>query len=409
MDSGRLFYFCPMDNLLLFDDPAIRGSLLPFTFTRPVADIRIGILKISEKWEKRTNSAVSFLTQDYLQKKFSRKSGDALAVNGAWLPENGVEKILQKLEKNQSLYFGKTLLATYIGETEKNLDFAKEKEIIQLDSEPVLLQKTWNIFQFNGSEIKKDFELITVGRKSAEVNDPYTRVYSSENIFIEEGATIKAAILNAENGPIYIGKNTEIQEGAIIRGPFALCEGSTINMGAKLRGDTTVGPHSKVGGEVSNAVIFGYSNKGHEGFLGNSVIGEWCNLGADTNTSNLKNNYAPVKLWDYTKGGFANTGLQFCGLMMGDHSKCGINTMFNTGTVVGVGANIFGDGYPRNFIPSFAWGGAAGFSTFQFPKFEEVAIAVMGRRKIVWTPEDKEILERIFETSASYRIWEKSS
>jgi UDP-N-acetylglucosamine diphosphorylase/glucosamine-1-phosphate N-acetyltransferase len=272
-----------------------------------------------------------------------------------------------------------------------------------------LLQKTWNNFQFNGSEIKKDFELITAGRKSAEINDPYTRVYSSENIFIEEGANIKAAILNAENGPIYIGKNTEIQEGAIIRGPFALCEGSTINMGAKLRGDTTVGPHSKVGGEVSNAVIFGYSNKGHEGFLGNSVIGEWCNLGADTNTSNLKNNYAPVKLWDYTKGGFANTGLQFCGLMMGDHSKCGINTMFNTGTVVGVGSNIFGDGYPRNFIPSFAWGGAAGFSTFQFPKFEEVAIAVMGRRKIAWTPEDKEILSRIFETSASYRIWEKSS
>lgn len=409
MDSGRLFYFCPMDNLLLFDDPAIRGSLLPFTFTRPVADIRIGILKISEKWEKRTGLAVSFLTQDYLQKKFSRKPGDALAVNGAWLPENGVEKILQKLEKNQSLYFGKTLLATYIGETEKNLDLAKEKEIIQLDSEPVLLQKTWNIFQFNGSEIKKDFELITSGRKSAEINDPYTRVYSPENIFIEQGATIKAAILNAENGPIYIGKNTEIQEGSMIRGPFALCEGSTINMGAKLRGDTTVGPHSKVGGEVSNAVIFGYSNKGHEGFLGNSVIGEWCNLGADTNTSNLKNNYAPVKLWDYTKGGFANTGLQFCGLMMGDHSKCGINTMFNTGTVVGVGANVFGDGYPRNFIPSFAWGGAAGFSTFQFPKFEEAAIAVMGRRKIAWTPEDKEILERIFETSKSYRIWEKSS
>ncbi len=409
MDSGRLFYFCPMDNLLLFDDPAIRGSLLPFTFTRPVADIRIGILKISEKWEKRTRSEVSFLTQDYLQKKFSRKPEDALAVNGAWLPENGVEKILQKLQKNQALYFGKTLLATYIGETEKNLDFAKEKEIIQLDSEPVLLQKSWNIFQFNGSEIKKDFELITAGRKSAEINDPYTRVYSPENIFIEEGATIKAAILNAENGPIYIGKNTEIQEGSMIRGPFALCEGSTINMGAKLRGDTTVGPHSKVGGEVSNAVIFGYSNKGHEGFLGNSVIGEWCNLGADTNTSNLKNNYAPVKLWDYTKGGFANTGLQFCGLMMGDHSKCGINTMFNTGTVIGVGANVFGDGYPRNFIPSFAWGGAAGFSTFQFSKFEEVAIAVMGRRKIAWTPEDKEILERIFETSKSYRIWEKSS
>jgi UDP-N-acetylglucosamine diphosphorylase/glucosamine-1-phosphate N-acetyltransferase len=398
-----------MDNLLLFDDPAIRGSLLPFTFTRPVADIRIGILKISQKWAKRTGLAVSFLTQDYLQKKFARASKPALAINGAWLPTNEVNQVLQKLEKNQALYFGKILLAVHIGEQDKNLDFAKEKEIIQLDFEPVLLQKTWNIFEYNGSEIKKDFELITSGRVSAVITDPHTRVYAPHQIFIEEGVQIKAAVLNAENGPIYLGKNSEIQEGSLIRGPFALCEGSTINMGAKLRGDTTVGPYSKVGGEVSNSVIFGYSNKGHEGFLGNSVIGEWCNLGADTNTSNLKNNYTAVKLWDYTKGGFANTGLQFCGLMMGDHSKCGINTMFNTGTVVGVGANIFGDGYPRNFIPSFAWGGAAGFSTFQFPKFEEAAIAVMNRRKIAWTAEEKEILERIFETSKSYRIWEKSS
>jgi len=398
-----------MDNLLLFDDPAIRGSLLPFTFTRPVADIRIGILKISEKWAKRTGFAVSFLTQDYLQKKYARTSKSALAINGAWLPTNEINQILQKLEKNQALYFGKILLAVHIGEQDKNLDFAKEKEIIQLDFEPVLLQKTWHIFEYNGSEIKKDFELITSGRISAVITDPHTRVYAPHQIFIEEGVQIRAAVLNAENGPIYLGKNSEIQEGSLIRGPFALCEGSTINMGAKLRGDTTVGPHSKVGGEISNSVIFGYSNKGHEGFLGNSVIGEWCNLGADTNTSNLKNNYAAVKLWDYTKGGFANTGLQFCGLMMGDHSKCGINTMFNTGTVVGVGANIFGDGYPRNFIPSFAWGGAAGFSTFQFPKFEEAAIAVMNRRKIAWTAEEKEILERIFETSKSYRIWEKSS
>ncbi|MCR9081276.1 MAG: glucose-1-phosphate thymidylyltransferase, partial [Cyclobacteriaceae bacterium] len=231
--------------------------------------------------------------------------------------------------------------------------------------------------------------------------------YSPENIFIEEGAVIRASILNAEGGPIYIGKNTEIQEGSLIRGPFALCEGSTVNMGAKLRGDTTIGPHSKVGGEVSNSVIFGYSNKGHEGFLGNSVIGEWCNLGADTNTSNLKNNYAPVKLWDYIRGGFTNTGLQFCGLMMGDHSKCGINTMFNTGTVVGVGANIFGDGFPRNFIPSFAWGGAAGFSTFQFPKFLQTAQAVMQRRKVELGEKDQEMLQKVFDFSKNYRIWEK--
>jgi UDP-N-acetylglucosamine diphosphorylase/glucosamine-1-phosphate N-acetyltransferase len=398
-----------MNSIVLFDDPAIRGSLLPFTFTRPVADIRVGILKISEKWQKYTSSEVYFLTQEYLQKKFPRPSEAALAVNGAWLPDSDSAKILEKLSPKQALFWGKTLLATYIGETEKNLSSAAEKEAIQLDQEPVLLQKTWNIFQFNASEIRKDFVLITSGRVSQPINDAHTIVYAPENVFIEEGSKIKAAVLNAEGGPIYIGKNTEIQEGSLIRGPFALCEGSTVNMGAKLRGDTTVGPFSKVGGEISNSVIFGYANKGHEGFLGNSVLGEWCNLGADTNTSNLKNNYAPVKLWDYTKGGFANTGLQFCGLMMGDHSKCGINTMFNTGTVVGVGSNIFGDGYPRNFIPSFAWGGAAGFSTFTFPKFEETAKAVFGRRGKEWTQVDKEIMEQIFDLTKSYRIWDKTS
>lgn len=398
-----------MKQVLLFDDPAIRGSLLPFTFTRPVADIRVGILKISEKWEKYSGVEVSFLTQDYLQKKFPRNSGISLAINGSWLPEEGSIEILKSLKEDEILVSGKTILATYIGETEKNLGSALEKKQVQLEKEPVLLQKTWQIFQFNAAEIRKDFKLLTKGRVSQAISDPHTMVYGKENIFIEVGAKIKAAVLNAEGGPIYIGKNTEIQEGSLIRGPFALCEGSTINMGAKLRGDTTVGPHSKVGGEVSNSVIFGYSNKGHEGFLGNSVVGEWCNLGADTNTSNLKNNYAPVKLWDYTKGGFANTGLQFCGLMMGDHSKCGINTMFNTGTVVGVGANIFGDGFPRNFIPSFSWGGAAGFSTFTLPKFEETAKAVYGRRGKEFTAEEKEILEKVFELTKSYRIWEKTT
>ena len=398
-----------MNPIVLFDDPAIRGSLLPFTFTRPVADIRVGILKISEKWQHYTSSEVFFLTQEYLQKKFPKASQKALAVNGAWLPDTESSKILENLAPHQALYWGKTLLAAYIGETEKNLASAAEKEPVQLEKEPVLIQKTWNIFQFNAAELRKDFTLITSGRASQAVNDPHTIQYAPENIFIEEGAKIKAAVLNAEGGPIYIGKNTEIQEGALIRGPFALCEGSVVNMGAKLRGDTTVGPFSKVGGEIANSVIFGYSNKGHEGFLGNSVIGEWCNLGADTNTSNLKNNYAPVKLWDYTKGGFANTGLQFCGLIMGDHSKCGINTMFNTGTVVGVGSNIFGDGYPRNFIPSFAWGGAAGFSTFTLPKFEETVKAVVGRRGKEWTTIDKEIMEQIFDLTKSYRIWDKTS
>lgn len=409
MDSGRLFYFCLMDSILLFDDPAIRGSLLPFTFTRPVADIRIGILKISEKWEKMSGLSVSFLTQDYLQKKFPRKAGNALAINGAWLPDSNSLSLLKALSPDQALYFGKILIASYIGETEKNLASVKDKEIIQMDSEPLLLLKTWNIFQFNGIEIRKDFDLITQGRKSVRIKDTHTALYSPDKIFIEEGAIIRASVLNADNGPIYIGKNTEIQEGALIRGPFALCENSTVNMGAKIKGDTTIGPHSKVGGEVSNSVIFGYSNKGHDGFLGNSVIGEWCNMGADTNTSNLKNNYSSVKLWDYTVGNYTNTGLQFCGLMMGDHSKCAINTMFNTGTVTGVGSNIFGSGFPRKFIPSFSWGGEEGFSTFLFPKFLETATAVLGRRGVELSSEDLEIYRMVFEISKNYRIWETTS
>ncbi|WP_297335926.1 GlmU family protein [Algoriphagus sp.] len=396
-----------MEQILLFDDPSIRGALLPFTFTRPVGAIRVGILTLSEKWELITHKKVSFLTQDYLQEKYPRLSGEALAINGALIPTPDTLAFLRRLDKNQSLYFGKTLIATYIGETEKNLSSASEKQVIQLSEVPQLIQHPWEIFSLNGKEIARDFQRITDGRKSQTITDPYTRTYG-QDIFIEEGAMIKAALLNAENGPIYIGKNTEIQEGAVIRGPFALCEGSTVNMGAKMRGDITVGPYSKVGGEISNSVFFGYSNKGHDGFLGNSVIGEWCNLGADTNTSNLKNNYAPVKIWNYVRGGFVSTGLQFCGLMMGDHSKCGINTMFNTGTVVGVGANIFGDGFPRNFIPSFAWGGAAGFSTFQYSKFEQTAAIVMQRRKLRWTEVESALFQKVFEMTKNYRIWENN-
>ncbi|MCF1752775.1 GlmU family protein [Mariniradius sediminis] len=399
-----------MDNLILFDDPTIRGSLLPFTFTRPVADIRVGILKISEKWEKYTGHSAGFFTQEYLSAKFSKKNSPALFINGALLPDPQVWNAIRSLQSGEALWKGNQLLALQMDNPELfGIEIAKNKYPVTYEGEVVLIQKTWHIFQFNAAEIKKDYDLITAGRISQPAGDSHTIVYAPENIFIEAGAKIKAAVLNAEGGPIYIGKNTEIQEGSLIRGPFALCEGSTVNMGAKLRGDTTVGPYSKVGGEISNSVIFGYSNKGHEGFLGNSVIGEWCNLGADTNTSNLKNNYAPVKLWDYTKGGFANTGLQFCGLMMGDHSKCGINTMFNTGTVVGVGANIFGDGYPRNFIPSFAWGGASGFSTFQVSKFDEVATAVMKRRGLPYGQADKEIIEKVFDLTRHYRIWDKES
>jgi UDP-N-acetylglucosamine diphosphorylase/glucosamine-1-phosphate N-acetyltransferase len=397
-----------MDNLILFDDPAIRGSLLPFTFTRPIADVRVGILKISEKWEKYSGLKAGFHTQDYLSEKFPKIDTPALMVNGAICPDNELWNKIAKLKTNQSLWSQNMLIACYSEQPSLfQPEQAKKHELIQYESDFISIQKTWNIFQYNATELQKDFELITSGRTSKEISDPHTIVYNPSQVFVEEGAKIKAAVLNAEGGPIYLGKNSEVQEGALIRGPFALCEGSTVNMGAKLRGDTTVGPYSKVGGEISNSVIFGYSNKGHDGFLGNAVIGEWCNLGADTNTSNLKNNYAPVKVWDYTRGGFSNTGLQFCGLMMGDHAKCGINTMFNTGTVVGVGANVFGDGFPRNFIPSFSWGGASGFSTFQVRKFEEVAIAVMKRRGKVYDQTEKEIIQKVFELTRHYRIWDK--
>ncbi|MFD2200334.1 GlmU family protein [Shivajiella indica] len=397
-----------MDNLILFDDPAIRGSLLPFTFTRPVADIRVGILKISQKWEKYSGLTPGFLTQDYLSSKFPKKEGAAILVNGAVCPSPILWNKIQGLNKGEALYKQNILLAALIEDPASfQPEICKSFTSIDFEEDLTIIQKSWHIFQFNGKELKNDFRLITEGRVSQPNPDKHTIIYNEEEIFIEPGAKIKAAVLNAEAGPIYIGKNTEIQEGALIRGPFALCEGSTVNMGAKMRGDTTIGPSCKVGGEISNSVIFGYSNKGHEGFLGNAVLGEWCNIGADSNNSNLKNNYAQVKIWDYTKGGFSNTGLQFCGLMMGDHSKCGINTMFNTGTVVGVGANIFGDGFPRNFIPSFSWGGAAGFSTFQVRKFEETAIAVMARRGMEYSDLEKEIIEKVFELTRHYRIWDK--
>jgi UDP-N-acetylglucosamine diphosphorylase/glucosamine-1-phosphate N-acetyltransferase len=383
-------------NLVLFDDPAIRINLLPFTFTRPAADIRIGIITIREKWEHYFGVKSSSLTEHYLQAKYPAQVGaNNFLVNGALCPDENLVHAIKQLSIGQSLVSGTVVLAGHTS----TLDTASAKEAVNYQHPYTLIDQPWKIFLNNAAELKKDFALITKGRKSAGIQDKHTIVYGEENIFIEEGADIKASVLNAESGPIYIGKNAVVQEGSLIRGSFALGEGSTVNMGAKMRGDSTIGPHCKVGGEISNSILFGFSNKGHDGFLGNSVLGEWCNLGADTNTSNLKNNYDQVKLWSYAKRGFINTGQQFCGLMMGDHSKCGINTMFNTGTVVGVSANVFGDGYPRNFVPSFSWGGAAGFIPYQLNKAFETAERVMSRRHIELTTLDKEILKHIFDST----------
>lgn len=395
-------------NIILFDEPSIRQNLLPLTFTRPVAEIRIGILTIAQKWQQYAGASVSCLTQPYLQSKYeAMHSTENFYVHGALLPTAELVTEIRSLKLGEALYSGDMLLA--LNGDSLNLNALQDLTIYTSKcrsslAEAVLVREVWDIFAMNGDQIRSDFKLITEGRQSQPVNDKYTAVYGEENIFIEEGARIRAAVLNAEDGPIYIGKNAQVQEGALIRGPFALCEGSQISMGGKMRGDTTIGPFSKVGGEVSNSVVFGYSSKGHDGYLGNSVLGEWCNLGADTNTSNLKNNYADVKVWNYAEGGFKSSGRQFCGLIMGDHSKCGITTMFNTGTVVGVSANIFGPGYPRNFIPSFSWGGNAGFETYQLHKAFEVAGKVMERRHLKFDETEKAILTAVFAQTQQYRV-----
>jgi UDP-N-acetylglucosamine diphosphorylase/glucosamine-1-phosphate N-acetyltransferase len=393
-------------NLILFDNPTIRQNLLPFTFTRPVASIRVGILTVAEKWEKYLGVKPSFATESYLSKKFSlHHEADNIWINGAVCPTLDLVAAIKQLNAGDAITLNSMIVAVRTPDDE--VPEVITGVITEFTKPLTVLDQVWKIYQHNGAQIKEDFNLITKGRKSIGIQDEFTRTYNANQIFVEEGAQIKAAILNAENGPIYLGKNSVVNEGAIIRGPFALCEESHVNMGAKVRGDTTVGPYSKIGGEVSNSVIFGYSNKAHDGFLGNSVIGEWCNIGADTNTSNLKNNYENIKIWNYAKGGFKDTGLMFCGLMLGDHSKCGINTMFNSGTVVGVSASIFGDGYPRNFIPSFAWGGAAGFTTYQLSKALDTASKAMARRKIELSAVDEEILRTLYNESAPYRVWEK--
>ncbi|WP_299256568.1 GlmU family protein [uncultured Aquimarina sp.] len=387
-------------NYILFDG-ASRNSLLPFTYTRPVADIRIGILTIREKWEHYLGFTTSTITEEYLSGKFPMvELEENVMINASYLPTENLVIMVKNLEPNQAIFFEDEPIAFYAKE-DQEVDF-DTYDVIQYSYDVFTVKYTWDIFSKNERAIKEDFDLLTKDRQSQPI-PASNNVIAPENVFLEEGARLEFVTLNASGGSIYIGKDAEIMEGSLIRGPFALCDHSTIKMGAKIYGGTTVGPHSKVGGEVNNSVIFGYSNKGHDGFIGNTVVGEWCNLGADTNTSNLKNNYAPVRLWSYETEGFAKTGLQFCGLMMGDHSKCGINTMFNTGTVIGVNANIFGSGFPRNFVPSYSWGGNSGFTTYLTKKAFEVAKVVMSRRGIELTEEDQKILEHVFEETQPWR------
>ena len=388
-------------NYILFDG-TVREALLPFTFTRPVAEIRIGILTIREKWEKYLGFTTTTLTEEYLSEKYPMvELENNVMINASFLPNAILSEMVKNLETNQAIFKGDEVIAFYTNETQEEVDF-DTYEIIEYSEDCLTLEHTWDIFAKNDAALREDYELITEGRTSQPIPKS-VNVIAPENIFIEEGAKLEFVTLNASTGPIYIGKNSEIMEGSVIRGPFALCESGRVKLASKVYGATTVGPHSVIGGEVNNSVLFSYSNKGHDGFLGNSVLGEWCNIGADSNNSNLKNNYEPVKLWSYETENFAKTGLQFCGLMMGDHSKCGINTMFNTGTVVGVSTNIFGAGFPRNFVPSFSWGGASGFSTYLTSKAFQTAKIVMARRNVDFTEDDARILEHVFEETKKYR------
>lgn len=391
-------------NIVLFDHPDIRRSLLPLTYTRPVADIRVGIFTIAEKWESALNSKASFLTQDYLKKKFpSTINQDNLYINGALCPDDNLVAALVNLEVGESLKKDGVTLALRSAELESVDDISAKSDGKEFYDEATLLRFNWDLFLQNGAQICADFETVTKGRKSQILTDPHTIVYNPDNVFIENGVSVKAAIINAEQGPVYLGKGSEVQEGTIIQGPFALGDYSQLRLGGKMRPNTTIGPYCKVGGEVGNVIFHSYSNKAHEGFLGNSVIGSWCNLGADTNNSNLKNNYSNVRCWNYHHQSYIDSGLQFCGVMMGDHSKCSINTMLNTGTVVGVSANIHGTGFPSKFVPSFIWGGTENSNEYNFEKACETMAKVMERKEIAFDQVEREILQKVFDLSLDYR------
>lgn len=406
-----------MTNFILFDDSS-RSDLLPLVFTRPVADIRIGILTIREKWEKYLNAQTSTLTEKYLSTRFPLVKGkNNILINASVCPNRELVKQILKLQPDQSLVCKDYIIALHVIDKDldqvDNLESSRVEEVekrevegleeIECTTEHMKISFPWDIFSMNREALIEDYNLITKGRKSAAISLT-NKIIAPENVFLEEGAKVECATINAGDGPVYIGKHAEVMEGSLIRGPFALCDHAQLKMAAKIYGATTIGPHCKVGGEVNNSVFFAYSSKAHDGFIGNAVIAEWCNLGADTNNSNLKNTYDEVKMWNYAQERFIHTGLQFCGLIMGDHTRCGINTMFNTGTVIGVFANVFGHGFQRNFIPSFSWGSSmSGYTGYDLDKALEVARRVYERRNLVFEDADAEILKSTYALTYAFR------
>ena len=390
-----------MKNLVFFDS-GHRWDLLPLTYTRPMADLRIGGLTIAEKWGARLHGTISYRTQAYLQPRYPViLTEDNWFINGGVIPNDELAEQVAGLTLGQGLRDEHGAIA-YRTSQDESESIPQEISWRDLEEPASRLRNTCDIFSLNPQEIQADFDWLTRGKTTQDIPET-VQCSDHSRVFIAEDTNIEHCVFNTSDGPIYIGQGAHIMEGALLRGPLFIANNSVIKMGAKIYGGTTIGPYCKAGGEIGNSVMMGYSNKGHDGFMGNSVLGYWCNIGADTNTSNLKNNYDQVRLWNYDQERFAHTDLQFCGLIMGDHSKCAINTMFNTGTVVGVSANVFGAGFPKNFIPSFSWGGVSNTKTYTLNKAIETAKRVMQRRGIEWSSEDQIIFEAIFDASKSWR------
>ncbi len=400
-------------NIILFDTDA-RNHLLPLTATRPMGELRIGILTLREKWERRLRGAASYITQEYLQEKYPiRIEDENLIINGGVLATPALCKRINELGLNEALLADGELIAARLNEAQFE-SLIEEEEVNELQGQEldesiplVQISHLWQLVRLNEQALVEDFALLTTGKNSKPVSDTNRIIGPPENLYLEEGVKMEYCTLNLTAGPIYIGANTEVMEGSMLRGPIAIGSDSIIKMGAKIYGPSTFGPGCRIGGEVARSIFFANSNKAHDGYLGDSVLGEWCNLGADSNNSNLKNNYSEVKLWSYESERFEKTGQQFVGLIMGDHSKCAINTMFNTGTVVGTFANIYGAGFPRNFVPDFSWGGPDGYRTYKFTEACETASIVMARRGQVFSDLEKAILYHIYDRTARFRSWEK--
>jgi len=405
-----------VSHLIFFDDDKWK-SILPLTYLKPACELRVGILTIAEKWKLLFDDAThGYITNDYLSHKYKISLEDTnIAINGRLLPNANVISLIKRLQPNQGLLYQDIFIGGILSKEQFDIEnqdiHIDDMEMIDISSydsrDLIFVERPQDLFLFNSSEIVKDYNLVTQGKKSATLNST-NRTYGLEKIFVEEGAKVDFSILNASDGPIYIGKDAVILENSVIKGPVCIGDNAVVKVGAKIYQGTTLGPYCKVGGEVKKSVFQGYSSKAHDGYLGDSVIGEWCNLGADTNCSNLKNNYSEVKTYNYKSKEFELTGLQFCGIILGDHCKTGINSMFNTGSVVGVSSNLFGASFPPKFIPSFSWGGSEGFETYTFAKAMDTINRSMQRKGLRLSHDEIEILKFVFEVSKQRRSWEVS-